>query len=61
MNAHENNGYKDRVEYLESLVDEYCVDSDVVFILAELLGEEEDFDGLISALEDANIYFGGIQ
>lgn len=43
---------KERIEYLESLVDSYGVDSSIVFALAEVLGEEEDYDGLISSLED---------
>lgn len=45
-------GYETRKHYLESLADDYDVDIDVVFALASLLGWHEDFDGLISALED---------
>ena len=47
------NGYKDRDDYLQSLSDEYGVSIETVYTLADVLGESEEFDGLISALEDA--------
>lgn len=50
MNAYTNNGFTDRAEYLESLCDEY--DANTVHMLADLLGPEEDFDGLVTGLED---------
>ena len=50
-NVYEQNGYKDRKDYLNSLVDEYGLDKSMVFSLAAVLGESEDFDGLISMLE----------
>lgn len=46
------NGYSSRSEYLTSLADEYGVDPQRVFQLAEILGPEEDFDMLVSQLED---------
>lgn len=51
-NVYQENGYKNRQEYLESLSDNYGVDLGTVLALADLLGPNEDFDGLISALED---------
>ena len=52
-----NNGYKNRTEYLESLADDFNVDSSIVEALSDMLGENEDFDGLISELEDySNIF-----
>lgn len=48
-NPYELNGYKDRKEYLDSLAEEY---GENVYFLADMLGESEDFDGLVSALED---------
>lgn len=45
-----NNGYTSRADYLAELCDEYP--ADVVHTLADLLGETEDFDGLVSMLED---------
>lgn len=50
--VYEKNGYKDRKDYLESLVVEYNVPEDIVFSLADLLGPNEDFDGLVNAIED---------
>jgi hypothetical protein len=51
-NIYEKYGYKNRKDYLESLADEYGLSLDIVFSAADLLGESEDFDGLISALQD---------
>lgn len=51
-NVYEQNGYKDRSDYLEWLAGEYGTDMMVVGSIAEILGESEDFDGLICALED---------
>ena len=51
-NAYIQNGYKDRDDYLQSLSDEYGVPIETVYSLADML-EGEEFDGLISALEDA--------
>ena len=45
-----NNGYTSRADYLAELCDEYP--ADVVHTLADLLGETEDFDGLVTMLED---------
>jgi|GEM_PF-1956346 len=46
------NGCKDRMDYLRSVADGYGTDMVTVGSMAEILGEGEDFDGLISALED---------
>ncbi len=46
-------GYKNRAEYLDSLAQEYEVDPYVVYSLASVLGQSEDFDGLVIALDDA--------
>lgn len=40
------------MEYLASLADEYGVTLETVFAAAFTLGPSEDFDGLISCLED---------
>ena len=47
-----DNGYTDRAEYLDSLAEEYEIDIDVVLNLAEILGPNEDFDGLVTTLQD---------
>jgi len=59
MTIYEEKGYGNRSQYLESLSDDYDVDLDIVLDIAELLGETEDFDGLINSLEDAHKYLGG--
>lgn len=46
------NGYKNREDYLQSLANEYGADIEAVKALASVLGESEDFDGLVTALED---------
>jgi len=51
-NIYKENGYENRKEYLESLADDYGIDYGTVAMLASMLGTSEDFDGLISALED---------
>lgn len=48
--AYERDGFKNRAEYLANLADNYG--SDIVYALADALGPNEDFDGLISELED---------
>jgi hypothetical protein len=50
MNAYTENGYTSRRDYLESLCEEY--DRETVYTLAGLLGASEDFDGLVTMLED---------
>ncbi len=51
-NVYVENGYKDREDYLECLADDYNVDLAVVKAIANLYGESEDFDGLVSTLVD---------
>jgi len=41
-----------RLNYFQSLADEFCIKYEIVAILADTLGANEDFDGLINALED---------
>lgn len=50
-------GFKNRRDYLECMSEDYGVPLNVVYSLADMLGESEDFDGLISALEDAEGMF----
>lgn len=51
-NIYQENGYADRDDYLTCLSEDYGVPIESVYSLAEMLGEHEDFDGLVSALED---------
>jgi len=48
-NVYRQNGYENRQDYLNTLAMEY---GDSVYDLAELLGAEEDFDGLLTSLGD---------
>lgn len=52
MNIYQENGYENRKHYLQSLADEYAVGEDKVFALASILGPNEDFDGLVTTLQD---------
>ena len=51
-NIYIKNGYESREHYLECMSDDYNVPIETVYSLADML-EGEEFDGLISALEDA--------
>lgn len=45
-------GYKDRRDYLKSLAEDFGFDYETVVLLADTMGETEDFDGLVLMLED---------
>lgn len=51
-NPYAEYGCKNRREYLKLMSEEFGVPFDAVCALASVLGESEDFDGLISTLED---------
>lgn len=53
MTIYQEQGYTNRKEYLEGLAEDFGLPADTVFMLASLLGESEDFDGLVCACEDA--------
>jgi hypothetical protein len=53
MDIYRKHGYKDRKDYLESLALEFGLPKRVVFTAANMLGKNEDFDGLLTILEDA--------
>lgn len=52
MTIYEQNGHANRRAYLESLAEDYGVPVRTVFALASILGPSEDFDGLVTSLED---------
>ena len=52
MNVYKEQGYKDRDDYLKFLASDFCLSEDIVFALADMLGGGEDFDGLVTSLED---------
>ena len=57
MTVYTKKGYRNREDYLRSLADEYRVPCEAVFALASMLGPDEDFDGLVTSLEDAEGMF----
>lgn len=56
MTTYQAEGYDNRRAYLLSLSEDLGVDIKTVMVLADLLGPNEDFDGLVTSLED---YAGG--
>jgi len=50
LEPYKTHGFADRAEYLDALCMEYP--RDVVYGLANMLGSSEDFDGLVTALQD---------
>ncbi len=49
---YKENGYKNRRDYLKCLAEDHGVDQTTVFAMAEILGPNEDFDGLVTHIED---------
>ena len=52
MNAYTAAGYTSRADYLAALSEELDLDLDTVLMAADMLGPSEDFDGLVTMLED---------
>ena len=52
MSIYTDEGYESRRDYLTSLADDFGVDEETVFSIASILGSSEDFDGLVTELED---------
>ena len=52
MSVYTEEGYKSRRDYLDNLADDMGIQRDTVYALAGMLGSSEDFDGLVTALED---------
>lgn len=51
-NVYVRNGYENRKHYLKELADAHELPLSTVWMLADLLGPSEDFDGLVTSLED---------
>ena len=51
-NIYQEHGYENRKDYLNSLAEDFGIDVDVVYSMASMLGKSEDFDGLVTSLED---------
>jgi hypothetical protein len=52
MNIYIEEGYQSRRHYLECLSEDMGISKETVFMTASILGSSEDFDGLITTLED---------
>ena len=52
MSIYTDEGYKSRKDYLTCLAQDMGVDRETVFAAADMLGPNEDFDGLVTTLED---------
>ena len=52
MSIYTDEGYRDRRHYVLSMAEEYGVPAHIAIQLANLLGKDEDFDGLVTALQD---------
>ena len=52
LDRYQEDGAIDRFGYLESLAADHGVEFDVVLTLVDVLGAEEDFDGLVTSIED---------
>ena len=55
MSIYQDNGYNNRRDYLRDLSETYGIDLQTVFALADILGPTEDFDGLVTSLEDLDL------
>ena len=52
LERYQVDGAIDRFGYLENLDADHGVDFDTILTLVDVLGPEEDFDGLVTTLED---------
>ena len=50
-NIYTENGYKNRHDYLSQLSNELGIEKSIVFSVAFMLGENEDFDGLLTSFD----------
>ena len=58
MSIYTDNGYESRKDYLNCIAEEYDVPKDIVYMTAGMLGPDEDFDGLISTIQDYQFFEG---
>lgn len=58
-NIYKERGYKDRADYLKCMADDFGVPLHAVLALADVLGPDEDFDGLRYEIEDWGDLFEG--
>ena len=58
-NIYIRNGYKNRSDYFNNLSDRFNIDINSVWALSDMLGCDEDFDGLVSSLDDFQYLMNG--
>ena len=58
-NIYINHGYKNRHDYFISLSERFDIDISGVYAIADIMGKNEDFDGLVSSLDDYNYMING--
>ena len=58
MDVYKENGFDSRKAYLKDLAENLDVPLSIVHMIAGMLGEREDFDGLVTSLEDYETYQG---
>jgi hypothetical protein len=51
-NRYTEKGYKNRIDYFNSLSERFNIDITAVYSLSDVMGIDEDFDGLVSSLDD---------
>lgn len=54
QSTYQDHGYTDRADYVQGLVNDHGIDA--VRAIYSVLGPEEDFDGVVTGLED---FIGG--
>jgi hypothetical protein len=52
MTVYQEFGFANRREYLDSIAADLNLDREIVYLMATMLGPNEDFDGLVTSLED---------
>ena len=52
MSIYQEQGYENRSDYLRSIARDHGIPKSIVFEIASVYGPNEDFDGLITELED---------
>jgi len=52
MSIYTDNGYENRVAYLLHLAQDNVIGLDIVLMLSDSLGPNEDFDGMVTEIED---------
>jgi len=58
-NIYIRNGYKNRSDYFNNLSERFNIDINSVWALSDMLGSDEDFDGLVSSLDDFQYLMNG--